>query len=267
MGYTFKKQNITNKHKEMKNNETKKIVKNAYAKIAEENNGCGCQCGCKDVDLETISRAIGYSETEMNAVPEANLGLGCGNPTAFSEIKEGDTVLDLGSGAGFDSFLAAKKVGERGKVIGVDMTKEMIDRAKNNAVKYNYRNIEFRLGDIEKLPVNDDSTDVIISNCVINLAPDKDKVFSEAYRVLRNGGKMFVSDIVLLEELSEEQGNDQELISSCVGGALLKPDYIDKIKKAGFKVEILNENKEISKKQYRNIPLESLLIRAIKDLS
>lgn len=249
----------------MKNNETKKIVKDAYAKIARENSSCGCQCGCKEVDPKDISRAIGYSETEMNVVPEANLGLGCGNPTAFSEIKEGDTVLDLGSGAGFDSFLAAKKVGENGKVIGVDMTEEMINKAKENAAKYNYKNVEFRLGDIEILPVDDSSVDVIISNCVINLAPDKDKVFSEARRVLKNGGRMFVSDIVLLEELSEEQKNNHELVSGCVGGALLKPDYLNKIKKAGLQVEVLNEDKEISKKQYQGIPLESLLVRATKD--
>jgi len=249
----------------MKNEKTKKIVKEAYGKIAKENNSCGCQCGCKNVSSEAISRAIGYSEEDIKAVPEANLGLGCGNPTAFSEIQEGETVLDLGSGAGFDAFLALKKVGESGKVIGVDMTEEMIDKANDNAAKYDYKNVEFRLGDIEKLPIDDNSIDVIISNCVINLAPDKDKVFGEAYRVLKDGGKMFVSDIVLLEELSEEQKNNHELISGCVGGALLKPDYIDKIKKAGFKVEILNENKEISKKQYQGIPLESLLVRAIKN--
>lgn len=248
----------------MDNRETKKIVKEAYGKIVRENNSCGCQCGCKNVTSEAISRAIGYSDAEMNAVPEANLGLGCGNPTAFSEIKEGDIVLDLGSGAGFDAFLAAKKVGEAGKVIGVDMTEEMTIKAKANADKYNYKNVEFQLGDIENLPVSDNSVDIVISNCVINLAPDKDRVFSEAYRVLKNNGRMFVSDIVLLKELSEEQKNNHELISGCVAGALLKQDYIEKIKKAGFKVDILNENKEISKKQYQDIPLESLLVRAIK---
>jgi len=248
----------------MDEKETKQIVKEAYTKIVKENNSCGCQCGCKDVDAETISRAIGYSDAEMGAVPEANLGLGCGNPTAFSEIKERDTVLDLGSGAGLDSFLAAKKVGAAGKVIGVDMTEEMIGKAKDNAAKHGYGNVEFKLGDIEKLPVPDNSVDVIISNCVINLAPDKDKVFSEAHRVLKNGGKMFVSDIVLLEELSDEIKNNPELIAGCVGGAILKDDYLEKIKKAGFKVEILNENKDISKKQYQGIPLESLLVRAVK---
>jgi len=248
----------------MDDKETKKIVKEAYGKIAKENNACGCQCGCKNVDAEAISQAIGYSEANMEAVPEANLGLGCGNPTAFSEIKEGDTALDMGSGAGFDSFLAAKKVGESGKIIGVDMTEEMVSKAKDNAAKHNYKNVDFRLGDIEKLPVDSESVDVVISNCVINLAPDKDKVFSEAYRVLKNGGKMFVSDIVLLEELSAEIKNNPELIAGCVGGALLRQDYLEKIKKAGFEIDILNENKEISKQQYRGIPLESLMVRATK---
>jgi len=248
----------------MQNKDTKKIVKEAYSKIAKENNACGCQCGCKDTDAETISKAIGYDEKEMKVVPEANLGLGCGNPTAFSEIKEGDTVLDLGSGAGLDCFLAAKKVGEQGRVIGVDMTEEMVEKAKANAEKYGYKNVDFILCDIEKLSLPGDSVDIIISNCVINLAPDKDKVFSEAFRVLKKGGKMFVSDIVLLEELSEEIRNNPELISGCVGGALLKQDYLNKVKKAGFAVEVLNENKEISKKQYEGMPLESLLLKATK---
>lgn len=248
----------------MKNEDTKKIVKEAYGKIAKTPQSCGCQCDCKDYSPETISRAIGYSDDEMKAVPEANLGLGCGNPTAISELKEGNTVLDLGSGAGFDSFLAAKKVGSKGKVIGVDMTPEMIEKAKANAQKHGFKNTDFRLGDIETLPVESNSVDVIISNCVINLAPDKDKVFAEAYRVLKPGGKMYVSDIVLLKDISEELKNNPDLIAGCVGGAILKQDYIEKVKKAGFEVDILNENKEISKKQYAGLPLESLLIKAIK---
>lgn len=248
----------------MKDKQTKKIVRDAYGKIARENNTCGCQCGCASVTPEEISRNIGYSKEEMAAVPEANLGLGCGNPTAFSEIKAGDTVLDLGSGAGFDCFLAAKKVGKQGKVIGVDMTEEMVQKAEVNAKKHDYKNVEFILCDIERLPLPNDSVDVIISNCVINLAPDKNKVFSEAHRVLKRGGKMFVSDIVLLEELSAEIRNDPGLITGCVGGALLKNDYLTKVKKAGFKVEILNENKAISKEQYQGIPLESLLLKATK---
>ena len=190
------------------------------------------------------------------------MGLGCGNPTALAEAKEGDVVLDLGSGAGFDCFLAAKKVGQSGKVIGIDMTEEMIKKARGIAEKYNYNNVEFRLGDIDELPVEDESVDIIISNCVINLAPDKSEVFKEAYRVLKKGGRMYVSDIVLLEELSEEQRRNEELIAGCVGGALLKEDYLKKVRDAGFMVRILSENKEISKEQYQGIPLESLQIEA-----
>jgi len=209
---------------------------------------------------------VGYSDDEMNAVPDANLGLGCGNPTALGEIKEGDVVLDLGSGAGFDCFLAAKKAGSSGKVIGVDMTKEMIEKAEKNAKQYGYKNVEFRFGDIENLPVDDSSVDVIISNCVINLAPDKLKVFKEAYRVLKNNGKMFVSDIVLLEELTEEQKNDGDLVAGCVGGALLKEDYLKIIIDAGLQHKIISEDKEISKIQYQGIPLESLHIEASKSV-
>jgi len=160
----------------------------------------------------------------------ANLGLGCGNPVAMSKIKKGDVVLDLGCGAGFDCFLASKKVGDTGKVIGIDMTEEMIARAKLNAEKMGVKNVEFILGEIEKLPVKDNSVDIIITNCVINLTPDKTKTFKDAYRVLKNGGKMYVSDIVLLKKLSKEQREDEDLLTSCVAGALLKDDYFDKIK-------------------------------------
>lgn len=241
----------------MDKNQIKETVKKKYGEIASS--GCGC-CG----NSKEISQSIGYSDEEINNVPEANLGLGCGNPTALSSIKQGDIVLDLGSGAGFDAFLAAKKVGTTGKVIGIDFSKEMIKKAKVNAEKYNYKNVEFKLGDIEELPVKNNSVNIIISNCVINLAPNKDKVFSEAFRILKENGKMFVSDIVLLKELSEEQKNDKELITGCVAGALLKEQYLAKIQKAGFKVKILGEDKEISKTQYQGIPLESLKIEAIK---
>jgi arsenite methyltransferase len=243
----------------MEEKEVKKTVKDAYSKIASS----GCSC-CGKSNAERISKGIGYSDKEISAVPEANLGLGCGNPTALAKLKEGDVVLDLGSGAGFDSFLASKKVGERGKVIGVDMTEEMVSKAKELSKKYDYGNVEFRLGDIENLPVEDGSIDVVISNCVINLAPDKARVFGEAYRVLKKGGRMYVSDIVLLEELSEEQRNDKDLLSGCVAGALLKEDYIRKMESVGFKVKILSEDKEISKSQYRGIALESLKVEAVK---
>lgn len=245
----------------MKDQEVKKSVKEGYTKIAK--GGCSCNCGF-GVSNEEISKDIGYSNEEINNVPEANLGLGCGNPTALGTIKEGDIVLDLGSGAGFDAFLAAKKVGEKGKVIGIDMTPEMIKKAQANAIKYKYNNVEFKLGDIEELPIEDNSINVIISNCVINLAPNKDKVFKEAYRVLKKGGKMFVSDIVLLGELSEEQKSDEGLLTGCVAGALKKEDYLQKIKNAGFKVKILGEDKDISKRQYQGINLESLKLEIIK---
>lgn len=243
----------------MRPNQIKKIVKRSYGEIAGVQSGCSCGKSNED-----ISKSIGYSDKEINSAPEANLGLGCGNPIAIGRIKEGDAVLDLGSGAGFDAFLAAKKVGSDGKVIGVDMTEEMIERAKKNAQKYNYKNVEFKLGDIEDLPIENNSIDIIISNCVINLAPDKLKVFQEAHRVLKTGGKMYISDIVLLGKLSEEQKNDEMLIVGCVGGALLKDDYVKLIKKVGFKVNILRENKDISKKQYQGLPLESLAVEAIK---
>ncbi len=197
-------------------------------------------------------------------VPEANLGLGCGNPTALGNLKAGDVVLDLGSGAGFDCFLAAKKVGASGRVIGVDMTEEMINKAESLAAKYWVTNVEFRLGDIENLPVESESVDVVISNCVINLAPDKSKVFNEAHRVLRNGGRMYVSDIVLLKELSDEQRNDSELLCGCVAGALLKDDYLRKIRMAGFDVKIISEDKEMSESQYGGIALKSLKLSATK---
>ncbi|HBB36835.1 MAG: Methyltransferase [Candidatus Moranbacteria bacterium GW2011_GWC1_45_18] len=247
-----------------KPDEIKKIVKDKYGEIAAGNSGCGCGCGCGNESNEQIAKSIGYSEEEINSVSEANLGLGCGNPTAMGEIKEGETVLDLGSGAGFDCFLAAKMVGGSGKVIGVDMTKEMIEKAKDNAEKYGYTNVEFRPGEIEKLPIDDNSIDVVISNCVINLVPDKTKAFKEIYRVLKKGGKMYISDIVLLENLSEKEKNDEGLLAGCVGGALLKDEYLKIIEDTGFEMKGLSEDKDISKRQYQGILLESLKVEARK---
>jgi len=247
----------------MEKEEIKKIVKESYGEIADAS-GCGCSCGCNGNNKEQVAREIGYSSQEITSVPDANLGLGCGNPTALGEIKEGMTVLDLGSGAGFDCFLAARKAGKTGKVIGVDMTEKMIDKARENAKKYGYKNVEFRLGDIEELPVDDGSVDVIISNCVINLAPDKTKVFSEAHRVLKKRGKLLVSDIVLLKELSETDRNDAELIAGCVGGAILKEEYLDMMRAAGFNVRIIAEDKGISGRQYDGLPIESIKIAASK---
>ena len=183
-------------------------------------------CGPTNL-AEEISKKIGYSNEEINAVPDgANLGLGCGNPLALASLKEGEIVLDLGSGAGFDVFLAAQKVGLKGKVIGVDMTPEMIKKARENTKKGNYNNVEFRLGEIEKLPVDDNTIDVIISNCVINLSPEKKNVFKEAFRVLKPSGRIMISDIVLLKELPDFIKNSVEAYAGCISGAILKDEYI-----------------------------------------
>jgi SAM-dependent methyltransferase len=230
----------------MKSKRIKKVVREGYAKIAEQGSSC---CGsvnscCGGIDVaQDISRKIGYTEEELKNAPEgANLGLGCGNPVALASLKEGETVLDLGSGAGFDSFLAAKKVGDKGRVIGVDMTPEMIKKAKENAKKGNYRNVEFRLGEIENLPLADASVDVIISNCVINLSPDKEKVFRESFRVLTLGGRLMISDIVLLRELPDYIRKSIEAYIGCLSGAIMKDKYIAMIEKAGFQnVKVINE--------------------------
>ncbi|MFH1200957.1 MAG: arsenite methyltransferase, partial [bacterium] len=196
----------------MEKDKVKQIVKKYYDKIAVQGNGCNsCGCGVEAFN-EQIAKSIGYSNKEIKMASDANLGLGCGNPTGLGEIKKGENVLDLGSGAGFDCFLAAKKTGSSGWVIGVDMTQSMIDRARENAKKYRYKNVEFKLGDIESLPIEDNSVDVVISNCVVNLAPNKLKVFKEARRVLKKGGRMYVSDIVLLKKLSKAQKENEELI-------------------------------------------------------
>jgi SAM-dependent methyltransferase len=210
----------------------KNIVKEKYAKVAQKK--ASCCCGNSNL-AEDISRKVGYSDGEINGVPEgANLGLGCGNPIALASLKEGQTVLDLGSGAGFDCFLAARRVGPSGKVIGVDMTSEMIEKARQNAEKGDFKNVEFRLGEIEHLPVDDNSVDVIISNCVINLVPDKSTAFREAYRVLKPGGRLMVSDIVLTGPLPQAVRNSIEAYVGCVAGASLKTDYLALIEQAGF---------------------------------
>ena len=194
--------------------------------------------------LEKYSAKLGYTKEDLKNIPDgANLALGCGNPTAHASIKEGDTILDLGSGGGLDCFIAVNKVGKTGKVIGVDMTPAMISRARENAVNGNYGNVEFRLGEIENLPVADNSVDLIISNCVINLSPNKEKVFHEAFRVLKPGGRLMVSDIVLLKELPDVIRENAQAYVSCIGGAIMKDKYLGAIKNSGFTdIEIIEQS-------------------------
>jgi len=223
----------------MKDTEIKKSVREGYAKIAKEGGSCcnkGSSSCCNNTQsARDISKSIGYSEEDINNAPdEANLGLGCGNPLALASLKEGETVLDLGSGAGFDCFLAANKVGEKGRVIGVDMTPEMLEKARENARKNNYTNVEFRLGEIESLPIPDNFVDIIISNCVINLSPDKNRVFQEAYRVLKPGGRLMVSDIVLTKELPDFIRSSVQAYIGCISGAMLEEEYLGAIEAAGF---------------------------------
>jgi len=230
----------------MEKEKIRKVVREGYAKIAKRNSSCcgpakAC-CGSSD-PAEDISKSIGYTEEELRSVPEgSNLGLGCGNPVALASLKAGEIVLDLGSGAGFDCFLAASRVGDKGRVIGVDMTSEMLEKGRENARKINSTNVEFRLGEIENLPVADHSVDVVISNCVINLSPEKRRVFDEAYRVLKPGGRLMVSDIVLLRELPDVLKNSIEAYVGCLSGAVLRNEYLETIKAAGFKdVKVIDE--------------------------
>jgi arsenite methyltransferase len=226
--------------------EIKKIVRDGYAKAVTQITSCCFTSSCCSGtnQAKTISKTVGYSDAEMNTVPEgANLGFGCGNPVAIASLKEGDVVLDLGSGAGFDAFLSAQRVGKTGRVIGVDMTPEMVAKAKENAKKGNYSNVEFRLGEIEKLPVEDNSIDVIISNCVINLSPDKESVFKEGYRALKSGGRLMVSDLVLAKDLPKELKDSVEAYVGCLAGAIMKDEYLKFITMAGFRdVKVISES-------------------------
>jgi arsenite methyltransferase len=233
----------------MENAEITKNVRENYANVARQGNSCcgpgeaTTSCGCGTGNSPAASLAVGYSREDIASAPDgANLGLGCGNPVALASLKEGETVLDLGSGAGFDCFLASKRVGPTGKVIGVDMTPEMLDRARENARKGEYKNIEFRLGEIENLPVADSFVDAIISNCVINLSVDKPRVFAEAFRVLKPEGRIMVSDIVLLQALPEFLKSSVEAYVGCVAGAMRIDEYVNTIRGAGFKdVKIVEE--------------------------
>ena len=237
----------------------RKTVRDSYAKIAESggNSGCcapasdggGC-CGPADADIpsaEAMSGFFGYSDDEMAAVPEgANLGLGCGNPQAIADMKAGEVVVDLGAGAGFDAFLAAGAVGPTGHVIGVDMTHEMLAKARGNVVKGGYKNVEFRLGEIEFLPLANDTADVIISNCVINLSPNKPQVLREAFRALKPGGRLAISDVVATAPFPADFDDDDHLLSGCVTGASLVDDLQTWMEDAGF-TQVLIDVKEDSR--------------------
>ncbi len=234
----------------MRSEEIKKAVRDRYGQIAKDEGSCcgsaaSCCGGTDTARPEELNAAsIGYSRAELEAVPDgANLGLGCGNPTALAALKPGETVLDLGSGAGFDAFLAAQRVGLEGKVIGVDMTPEMIRKALRNRDRQESQNLEFRLGEIERLPIAENSIDVVLSNCVINLAPDKERVFREAFRVLRPGGRLLVSDVVLRRPLPESLERSVSALTGCIAGASLRDTYLEAIRKAGFcEVQVLQES-------------------------
>lgn len=231
----------------MKDEAIRQAVRDRYAGCATEGTSCcgssassGCGCG---PTAEAASGELGYTAAEMSSVPDgSNLGLGCGNPTALAELAPGETVLDLGSGGGFDCFLAAQRVGAEGRVIGVDMTPEMLDRARANAAESEHDNVEFRLGEIEHLPVADETADAIVSNCVVNLSPDKPQVFRESFRVLKPGGRLMVSDIVLEAALPDSVLSSLDAYTSCISGAAIREDYLAAIEGAGFRdVEIVAE--------------------------
>lgn len=234
----------TEKSSDSKHDEVRNNVRDAYSRVATANNQgdcCGVESSCCGVSDDAqinrlISTRLGYTEQDLISVPEgADMGLGCGNPKAIAALKAGEVVVDLGSGGGFDAFLASPEVGDSGKVIGIDMTPEMLSKARNNAEKGQFTNVEFRLGEIEYLPVADNSVDVIISNCVINLSPNKPQVFKDAFRVLKTGGRLAISDIVASTELPEHIRNDMQLHSACVSGASLVSELEQMMQDAGFK--------------------------------
>lgn len=210
----------------MREEKVRKMVRKRYGKMIKRASCC---------DTSEVAKKIGYSEGELESVPEsATVSFGCGNPVALASLKHGETVVDLGSGGGLDCFLAANAVGEKGKVIGVDMTPEMIDKARENLRKSKHKNVEFRLGEIENLPVADNTADVIISNCVINLSPNKKRVFDEAFRVLKPRGRLMISDIVLLKELPDAVKKNVNAYVQCISGAVMKAKYLQLIREAGF---------------------------------
>ena len=255
----------------VKDTDIKKQVRDRYARAAKESSSCcgsvsnSCCGGQSELTQGQASKMVGYTAEELAAIPEdANLGLGCGNPTALARLKPGETVLDLGSGGGIDCFLAARKVGPSGRVIGVDMTPEMIDRARENARKNGAANVEFRLGEIENLPVADGSVDVIISNCVINLSTDKPRVFREAFRVLRPGGRLMVSDLTLKKPLPEKIRTSVEAYVACIAGAMVKDDYLGAIRTAGFKDVAVVQEKAFPAELVLEDSLASDVVKTLK---
>lgn len=262
------------------NNTIKDNIKKQYAKIALTDNSESCcmpsECGCGStpaasssitISAAQLAETIGYNERDLQSIPkESILGVGCGAPLNFADIKEGEMVVDLGSGAGIDVFLSAKWVGSQGRVIGIDMTDEMLEKARGNAKAYGYINVEFRKGDIEKkIPVNDGTADLVISNCVINLTIDKVSAFKEAYRILKQGGRLVISDLVTNEEV-ESSAVNAEKWCSCIDGALTKEHYLDSIKKAGFQnVEVLSEQLYMDGgEQIDGRKITSVVVRAVK---
>jgi len=253
-------------------NSIRQAVRERYAAIAgRKAAGCGCNTPStfnngKTISPEIASRAIGYSKDDIQSAPEgANLGVGCGNPRAIAELKSGETVLDLGSGAGFDCFLAAKNVGSSGHVIGVDMTPEMVEKARRHAQTSGISNVEFRLGEIEHLPAADNSIDIIMSNCVINLSPDKSAVFNEAFRVLKPGGRLAVSDIVATKPLPPDIRHNLSLLTGCVGGAECIEDVEQLLWEAGFKdvrIESLAQSREFIKEWFPGYGIEDYIVSA-----
>jgi len=241
-----------------KSDQLKTQVRERYGKIAQSGSGCGCSptpgadcCGDAPSMIERGTAKLGYSEAELKAAPGgANLGLGCGNPGAIAALRPGEVVLDLGAGGGFDCFLAAEKVGEQGRVIGVDMTPEMVVRARENAAREQINNVEFRLGEIEHLPVADASVDVIISNCVINLSPDKPRVYAEMFRALKPGGRIAIADTVRLKDFPDEWKDDAGLLCSCVTGSASPAEIEEILRSAGFEdieVRVKPESREFIK--------------------
>lgn len=252
-------------------------VRESYTKVALKLNStqdcctpapsCCVPSGNQNISIDEISQKMGYTKEELSSIPDgANMGLSCGNPQVIADLKPGEVVVDLGSGGGFDCFLAAPKVGKKGRVIGIDMTPEMISKARRNAEKPGFEQVEFRLGEIEHMPVADYTADIIISNCVINLSPNKAQVFDEAYRILKVGGRLAISDVVLTAALPESYLSDMNLYSGCISGAVSIKEYEELLKDAGFKnisIEPKDESKEFIREWEPNYDLENYIVSAI----